>query len=185
MRGLLPSAALSALLAGCALLRPAPPPALPLLPPQALGVARASQQVLHVAYGKRQLTLQCALQATAQQDTLVAVGPFGQRLFTLRYDGDGLKADVSPYLPDTLPPRQVLADVQLALWPLTAWQTRLAGSGWRLTAPQPGVRRLRYQGRLVAEVYYDGHSDGWNGRFWLVNLAYGYTLDIRSQVDHD
>lgn len=174
---------ISAALSGCALLPQRPPPALPLLAPQALGASRSSQQVLHVAYGKHELTLQAALQATPGHDTLIAVGPFGQRFFTLNYDGDTLKADVSPYLPDTLPPRQVLADVELALWPLSAWQQRLAGTGWVLSAPQPGVRRLRYGDRLVAEVYYDDGSDGWNGRFWLVNLAYGYTLDISSTSD--
>lgn len=171
---------ISAALSGCALLPQRPPPALPLLAPRALGVSRSSQQVLHVAYGKHSLTLQCALQATLDHDTLIAVGPFGQRFFTLDYDGRQLHADISPYVPDTLPPRQVLADVELALWPLDAWQQRLAGSGWVLSAPQPGVRRLRYGDRLVAEVHYDDASDGWNGRFWLVNLAYGYTLDITS-----
>lgn len=170
----------SAALTGCALLPQRPPPTLPLLAPQALGARRSSQQVLHVAYGKQVLTLQAALQATPGHDTLIAVGPFGQRVFTLDYDGRQLHAEVSTYLPDTLPPRQMLADVELALWPLDAWQQRLAGSGWVLSAPQPGVRRLRYHDRLVTEVHYDDGSDGWNGRFWLVNLVYGYTLDITS-----
>ena len=180
MRRLLP-VFISTALAGCALLPQAPPPQLPLLEPAALGVSRSSQQVLHVAYGAHDLTLQCALLAGVRNDTLIAVGPFGQRFFTLNYNGDRLKADVSPYVPDTLPPRQVLSDVELALWPLAAWQQRLAGSGWSLTAPQPGVRRLRYGDRLVAEVHYDDGGDGWDGRLWLVNLAYGYTLDITSR----
>ncbi len=181
MRRLLP-VCISLALSACALLPQRPPPALPLLTPQALGASRSSQQVLHVAYGKHDLTLQCALQAAHDRDTLIAVGPFGQRFFTLNYDGHKLQADVSPYLPDTLPPRQVLADVELALWPLSAWHKRLAGSGWVLTVPQTGVRRLRYGGRLVAEVHYGDGGDGWNGRFWLVNLIYGYTLDITSTV---
>jgi len=171
---------ISVALIGCALLPQRPPPILPLLAPQALGASRASQQVLHVAYGKQVLTLQAALQAAPARDTLIAVGPFGQRVFTLDYDGSQIHAEVGTDLPDTLQPRQVLADVELALWPLDAWQHRLSGSGWTLNAPQPGVRRLCYHDRLVTEVHYDDGSDGWNGRFWLVNLVYGYTLDITS-----
>lgn len=179
MRRLLPLG-VSLVLAGCALLPQRPPPALPLLSPRALGAVRSARQVLHIAYGKQALTLQSALQAGRDRDTLVAIGPFGQRFFTLSYDGRRVQAEVSPYAPSDLPARQVLADVELALWPLPAWQQRLAGSGWTLRAPEPGVRRLRYDGRLVAEVHYDAGSDGWDGRFWLVNLTYGYTLDITS-----
>jgi hypothetical protein len=137
--------------------------------------------VLHAAYGERELTLQCALQADATAVTLVALGPLGQRAFTLRYDGQQVEAQSSPYAPQTLPPRRVLADVELALWPLSAWQQQLAGSDWSLTEPRPGLRRLRYRRQLVAEVHYDG-ADLWRSHLWLANLPLGYTLEIEPQI---
>jgi len=91
-----------------------------------------------------------------------------------------LHADKGPYVPSAFPPEQVLSDLQLVLWPNAAWQQRLVGSEWQMAEPRPGLRRLRYRGRLVAEVHYADAATGdpWNRRAWLSNLAYGYTLDI-------
>ncbi|HEU0195588.1 MAG TPA: DUF3261 domain-containing protein [Nevskiaceae bacterium] len=168
------------MLSACAILPRRPLPRLPLLPPQALGVQRQATQVLHAAYGAHEMTLQCALDARTSKDTLVALGPFGQRLFTLHYDAKGVRVKSSPYVPARLPARRIWADVELALWPASAWQRRLAGTDWHLTEPLPGVRRLRYGDRLVTEVHYDADSDGWNGRFWLVDWPYDYSLEISS-----
>ena len=171
------------LLGGCALLPQRPPPAPPLLSPASLGAPHSASQTLNVAYRDTDLSLQCALQANADTVTLIAVGPLGQRALTLRYDGQRVASEASPYLPATFPPEQILSDLQLVLWPGAAWTAKLAGSDWQMLEPSPGLRRLRYRGRLVAEVHYaDGAGDGWRGRAWLSNLAYGYTLDITTQA---
>jgi hypothetical protein len=177
---LLPASLAALALGGCALLPQAPPPELPLLPPASLGAPHSAAQVLHAAFGERELTLQCAVQADADAVTLIALGPLGQRAFTLRYDGHKLDAQTSPYAPQTLPPQRVLSDVQLALWPLAAWQQQLAGSDWSLTEPRPGLRRLRHGKQLVAEIHYEG-SDPWHSHLWLANLPLGYTLEIEPQ----
>lgn len=168
-------------LSACALLPQFPPPPLPLLAPASLGMPRASSQVLDVAFRQREFTLQCVVQVTPQEMTLIALAPLGQRAFTLNYDGQKVTADISPYVPKNLPPQRVLADLQLALWPLKAWQTQNAsGDGqWEVSEPRAGLRRLRHNDRLIEEVHY-ADADPWNGRFWLVNLALGYTLDIQS-----
>jgi hypothetical protein len=179
---------LATALSSCSLLsaRSPLPPGLPLLAPAALGAPRAASQTLNVAFGKQELDLQTAVQANSQALTLIALGPLGQRAFTLVYDGRMVKSDITPEaaaaLPKQFPPERVLADLQLALWPLAAWQARLAGGDWQLSEPQPGLRRLRWRGQLVAEVHSDMPGDPWNGQLWLSNLAYGYTLTIRSQT---
>lgn len=157
------------------------PPELPLVPQAAWTTTRDATQVLRVSHGSRELTMQVALSLRPESDVLVALGPFGQRLFTLRYDAAGVHAQASPYVPRQLPPRRVWADVQLALWPLDVWLQALAGSGWRLEVPQPGVRRLFHDRQLVTEIRYDGASDGWTGSFSLVDSAYGYTLHVRNE----
>ena len=183
-RRLLQAAAVAAsglLLPGCALLteRPTSPP--PLLAPAALGGAHVASQSLNIAFGRDDFSLQCALQASADGITLIAVGPLGQRALTLNYDGRELHAQKGAYVPSAFPPAQVLSDLQLVLWPAAAWQARLAGSDWQMTEPRPGLRRLRYRGRLVAEVHYAGDGDLWQRRAWLSNLAYGYTIDLTTQ----
>lgn len=169
------------LLPACALLPQLPPPPIPLLSPASLGATKSVAQVLNVAYRDSEFTLQCLLQATPENVNLVALAPLGQRAFTLGYDGRKLTADLRPYVPKNLPPQRVLADLQLALWPLAAWQAQTANSGgeWQVSEPRAGLRRLRHNGRLVEEVHY-ADADPWNGRLWLVNVALGYTLDIQS-----
>lgn len=169
-------------LAGCALLGPPRPPTPPLLAPSALAAEHAASQTLNVAFGKQDLSLQCALQADADEVTLIAVGPLGQRALSLHYDGHKLTSEASPYVPGSFPPGQVLSDLQLVLWPLAAWQAALRDSDWQIVEPNPNLRRLRYRGRLVADVHYaDGSHDPWSGHAWLSNLAYGYTIDIETQ----
>ena len=174
------------MLTGCALLPQTAPPVAPLLPPSAFTAARGATQVLNFAFGDREITLQCALSVTPQLLTVIAIGPLGERAFTLSYDGREVHADLSPYAPKDLSPERVLADIELALWPLAAWQAKFAhGTGdaadaaWQVSEPRARLRRLRHDGRLIEEVHYAG-ADPWNGRLWLVNLVLGYTLDVET-----
>lgn len=167
---------------GCALLPTAPPPVPPLLAPAALGQPLAASQTISVAYRDNDFSLQGALAVDADAVTLIAFGPLGGRALNLHYDGTTLKAETGPAVPAGFPPAQLLSDVELVLWPSAAWQAALAGSDWKLLEPVPGLRRLRYRGRLVAEVHYADGGDGARSRAWISNLAYGYTLELRTSA---
>jgi len=170
-----------AAMAGGCVLMPSTPQQLPLLGPSSLGAERSATQVLHAEMDGHKLTLQCAVQADATAVTLIALGPLGSRAFTLHYDGHTLDAVPGPYAPPGLPAERVLADVQLALWPLSAWEQQLQGSDWQLAEPQPGLRRLSYRKRLVAEVRYSG-VDPWSSPLTLTHFPPGaYALDIEPQ----
>jgi hypothetical protein len=171
----------SLLLAGCATLGLPRPPTPPLLAPAVLGEVRSASQTLDVAYADRNLSLQCALQVDGQTLTLIAIGPLGRRALTLHYDGKEIAAQSDGEVPRQFTPERMLADLELMLWPVSAWQEKFIGSDWQLSEPRPGVRRLRWRGRLVAEVHYETpEADGWSGVVSLANLAYGYTLDLRT-----
>ena len=181
-RRLLTSAA-TLLLGGCALLpfgRGLPPPVPPLLTPASLGGAHSAAQVLHIVNGDRSFTLQCALQADSGAVTLIALGPLGQRAFSLHYDGSKLDAQASPYAPQGLPPERVLSDVQLAMWPLPAWRDQLQGSDWKIAEPSSGLRELYFHGELVSRVSYSA-SDPWQSHINLQNLALNYSIEIEPQ----
>ena len=165
-------------LAGCAALQPAPP-ALPLLSPASLAAPHSAQQLVSAAAGPAELVMQCALDADADHVQLVALTPMGQRIVTLNWNGRDLSAEASEFAPKQFDPHQLLSDVQLVLWPLTAWQAALANSDWSVTEPAAGLRRLRYRGRMIEEIHYTG-ADPWLGRQWLVNFPLGYSLDIQS-----
>lgn len=154
--------------------------AFPLLAPATLGVSRSALQVLRGAFGERDVVFQCVVAVDAERVTLVGLGAQNQRWFTLRYDGRSVEAQISPQAPALPDPRRVLADLQLALWPLAALQQALAGSAWQITEPAPATRRLRRDGRLVAEVHYGG-ADPWNSRWWLSHFESGYVIAVASQ----
>src|SRR6185369_6422331 len=99
----------------------APPAHTPLAPPDAVGV-RSAAQVIHAAYGAKSIVLRTAIEVTAGKLEVVGVTATGQRVFTARYDGETIDARKSPFVPDKLDPERVLADMQLALWPLSAVQ---------------------------------------------------------------
>lgn len=173
--------ALALLLAGC--LHPAPRPQAgalpPLLPPASLGAERGAEQMLSGSHGERRFSLRCVL--TARHDKLSVLGlmPWGQTAFTVSYDGQALDAERSATVPEAFDPNALIADLQLALWPIDALRAAYEGSGWQLDEPVPGVRRLLADGRAVTQVHYAG-DDAWNGRFWLVSWRHGYTLAVDS-----
>ncbi len=147
-----------------------------LAPPMAAGL-RSASQVIHAAYGARAVTLRTAIEVNAAGLEVVGVTATGQRLFTARYDGTKITADKSPFVPASLDPARVLADMQLALWPLPAVQAAFRERGLAVSEPFAGVRRLMRGGALLAEVHYAG-ADPWRGRLWFVNFEFDYSLTI-------
>ncbi|MFA5938397.1 MAG: DUF3261 domain-containing protein [Sinimarinibacterium sp.] len=173
----------AALLSACAAVPPASDANrsyLPILPPASLNAERSAEQVLHAAYGEREATLHCIVDVSAERLRVIGLTALGQRVFTLTQDASGVRVERSPFAPGELQPQDILADIQLAYWPLATLQAVLPPDT-RLTEPRPGLRRLFRDKRLAAEVHYAA-EDPWNGRLWLVNLERGYGLDITSRT---
>jgi hypothetical protein len=162
--------------------RVSPTSQLPLAAPGALS-PRSASQVIHAAYGPRAMTMRTAIQLDAAGLKVVGVTATGQRLFTVGWDGKSVTAEKSSLVPDNVEPARVLADVQLALWPLAALQETLRGRELELSEPFPGVRRLRRGPALIAEVHYAG-ADPWASRLWLVNFELDYSLTIDTTTTH-
>ena len=137
--------------------------------------------MIHAVYGARAMTLSTAIQLDAGSLKVVGLTATGQRLFTASWDGAAVSAQKSAFVPDNVDPERVLADVQLALWPLAAVQEAFGKAGLEVTEPFAGVRRLRRGETLVAEVHY-ASADPWNGRLWFVNFEYDYSLTIDTTV---
>lgn len=154
----------------------APPP---LLTPASLGSTGGALQVVHAAFGVREVSFQCVVDVDPQRLTLIGLSAEGQRWFGLRYDGSTVASESTPLAPAGLDPQHVLADLQFALWPLAALQQALAGTAWQVSEPAPATRRLRRDGQLVTEVHY-ASADPWRGRLWLSNFDAGYSLAVES-----
>jgi hypothetical protein len=175
---LVPLALITPLLFGCAhSMRRVPTSAQPALAAPSALSPRSASQVIHAAYGSRVMTMRTAIQLDAAGLKVVGVTATGQRLFTVGWDGKAVTAEKSPLVPDNVDPARVLADVQLALWPLEALQETLRSQALEVSEPFAGVRRLRRGSELLAEVHYTG-VDPWASRLWLVNFELDYSLTI-------
>ena len=153
------------------------------VPPLSLAAAPAlpATQTLDIAFGSREDTLQCALASEASGWQSVCVNALGLRVFTLAVSATGaITAERGPGVPEALDARRVLADVQLAHWPLAALEAAYAGSPWQVTEASADTRRQWLDGELVSEVHYAG--EGAKARHWLVNLRQGYSLGITPGV---
>lgn len=186
MRHVVRLIAAAALLLALGACRTAPPPGArtsgveaahpSLAPPDAVGT-RSASQVIHAAYGARSVVLRTAIESAPGKLDVVGVTATGQRVFSAHYDGTTIDAQRSAFVPDQLDPERVLADMQLALWPLPAVQAAFRTRGLTVTEPFAGVRRLSRGDALLAEVHY-ASADPWAGRLWFVSFEFDYSLTI-------
>ena len=123
------------------------------LPAPGISPAVNSQQLLTGSFNGKTQSLLVMLNADDQKITLAGLSSVGIRLFLLTYDAQGLRAEQSIVVPQLPPASQVLADVMLSHWPISAWQPQLP-TGWTLR-DNGDKRELRNaSGKLVTEITY-------------------------------
>ena len=112
-----------------------------------------SQQLLTGSFNGKTQSLLVMLNADDQKITLAGLSSVGIRLFLVTYDAQGLRAEQSIVVPQLPPASQVLADVMLSHWPISARQPQLP-AGWTLR-DNGDKRELRNaSGKLVTEITY-------------------------------
>jgi len=157
------SLALAAVVAGCALLRPATPPLLRLAPAalgHELAVAQritVSQPTPDAAEPERAVSADAVLEVDATSVRMAVLG-LGQALLRIEWDGSQLTQTRAPGWPDAVDGAQILNDVQLALWPAQAIRSALP-AGWTLhdhaaTPDAPAQRWLDHAGQAVLRIDY-------------------------------
>ncbi|MEZ2603314.1 DUF3261 domain-containing protein [Kluyvera intermedia] len=123
------------------------------LPAPGISPTVSSQQLLTGSFNGKTQSLLVMLNADDKKLTLAGLSSVGIRLFIVTYDEKGLHAEQSIVVPQLPPASQVLADVMLSHWPISAWQPQLP-KGWTLT-DRGEKRELRNaRGKLVTEITY-------------------------------
>ncbi|WP_156294531.1 DUF3261 domain-containing protein [Serratia oryzae] len=112
-----------------------------------------AQQLLTGSFNGQTQSLLVMLNADANKITLAGLSSVGIRLFLVTYDPQGIHTEQSIVVPQLPPASQVLADVMLSHWPISAWQSQLP-KGWTLI-DQGDKRELRNaSGKLITEIVY-------------------------------
>src|SRR5215470_18705 len=193
------------LLAGCVTLLPAPetllpasvsplsapvtaePNALLIGPGQRLNLPRpadlgrrivTTQLITLRGYGQT-VVLEVNLSITSERVTLVGLDGIGRRAVTITWTGQNVSAETAPWVPETLRPGSMLADIILIYWPETAVRKALPDGGELLQEARS--RTIRVNGKDVLRVDY-GWAAGarWNGTLRYSNLAWDYEVEVQS-----
>ena len=123
------------------------------LPPPVISTAVSSQQLLTGSFNGQTQSLLVMLNADAHKVTLAGLSSVGIRLFLATYDETGIHTEQSIVVPQLPPASQVLADVMLSHWPISAWQPQLP-KGWTLTDTGDRRELRNASGKLVTEIVY-------------------------------
>ncbi|ENB7196215.1 DUF3261 domain-containing protein [Enterobacter bugandensis] len=123
------------------------------LPPPGISPAVSSQQLLTGSFNGQTQSLLVMLNADAHKVTLTGLSSVGIRLFLATYDESGIHTEQSIVVPQLPPASQVLADVMLSHWPISAWQPQLP-KGWTLTDNGDRRELRNASGKLVTEIVY-------------------------------
>lgn len=123
------------------------------LPKPGISPAFSSQQLLTGSFNGNTQSLLVMLNADSQKVTLAGLSSVGIRLFLVTYDDKGLHSEQSVVMPQLPPASQVLADVMLSHWPISAWQPQLP-KGWTLTDIGDKRELRNARGKLITEISY-------------------------------
>ena len=147
------------------------------LPPPGITPAIRAQQLLTGSFKGQTQSLLVMLNADGNKVALAGLSSVGIRLFLATYDNTGIHTEQSVVMPQLPPASQVLADVMLSHWPLSAWQQQLP-KGWTLNDTDTRRELRNPDGKLVTEIVYLNR----NGRrepISIVQHAFHYHITIQ------
>lgn len=147
------------------------------LPAPGISPALRSQQLLTGSFNGQTQSLLVMLNADDKKLTLAGLSSVGIRLFLATYDEHGLHTEQSIVAPQLPPASQVLADVMLSHWPISAWQPQLP-AGWTLTDSGDKRELRNARGKLVTEITYLNRH-GKREPISIAQLVFKYHITIQ------
>lgn len=167
------------LLTSCAVLtpRPADPGLFLVAPSAAAKQASLSQSVRMTSDKGATFETLAAVEIDPHYLRVAALGPMGNRILMLEWDGKDYKEERDPNLPKDFPAKVVLRDLTLALFPAEAVRKALPSSDWSLQE-KPRARELSLDGKPVIHIDYST-DDPWNSIIHFRHLTLGYQLEIQ------
>lgn len=147
------------------------------LHPPGITPAIRAQQLLTGSFKGQTQSLLVMLNADGNKVALAGLSSVGIRLFLATYDNTGIHTEQSVVMPQLPPASQVLADVMLSHWPLSAWQQQLP-KGWTLNDTDTRRELRNPEGKLVTEIVYLNRN-GRRDPISIVQHAFHYHITIQ------
>lgn len=138
------------------------------------------RQLVTIDYGGNATSFEALLKIQPSEISFVAIDPLGRRAMTLTWNGARLVVEKAPFVPESVRPDCLLADLIAVYWPAPALQRAMAGSGGKVE--DTGHRRvITADGAELLKASY-----AWTAKARLVgtihytNLSWGYTVSVKS-----
>lgn len=139
--------------------------------PAELGRREDAVQLVTARRDGETFVFECRLSVNAERLLLAGSDSMGRRAMTVTWSGGAIVVERADWLPDTLRPENILADIVLLYWPEEAVRRGLKGA----------VLSQVSQGRRIGEaIAVSWAGDPWNGLSRLVNTPWGYEIEVRS-----
>jgi hypothetical protein len=157
--------------------RPADP-GMFLIPPRAGGRDISVAQTVRVERaGAPPFEVLAAVELDARWLRVAALGPLGNRILLLEWDGSAYREERGPQMPADFPLQLVLRDLQLALFPASAVRQALPGPTWSLT--ETPYRRVLSLDRVPVIAIDYSARDHFRCKVSFRHLTLGYGIEIR------
>jgi hypothetical protein len=153
--------------------------ALPL--PADFGRTVEAAQMLSAKYDGQTFLFEGRISITPERLVLVGVDAMGRRAMTATWDGRSLSIESAPWLPASVRPGSMLADVVMLYWPEAAVRKALTPTGCKLLTTAK-TREVRCGEDTVLTAKYDWPAGAkWNGTLQYSNLAWRYEIAAQSK----
>ncbi len=148
--------------------------------PAAYGSRIKVRQLVTIEFAGNAMSLEVVLNIQPHAFNLVAVDPLGRRALTLNWDGTELVSEKASFLPDSVRPENMLADLIAVYWPAPVVQQALAATGAKVQ--DDGHHRSIADGdaELLTADYAWTAKSGLVGTMKYANLSWGYTVSVKS-----
>lgn len=149
----------------------APGVTLDLPAPEDLGRNVDVAQMVTARHGGETVLFEGRLSVESGRLRLVGTDAMGRRAMTVTWVPGRVEVERASWLPDSLRPENILADIVLLYWPEPVVRRSLSGAGLVQNAA----------GRTIGDaIAVSWTGDPWTGSARLRNSAWDYELEIRS-----
>lgn len=149
---------------------------MPPLAPHTLGRSLTVRQSVTASFDGEKRRLQVALKVAPDNLALIGLTAVGRRLFTLSWKAGQVRLESTVDPMDTIDPARILADLQLAYWPLPVLRDALPDD---LHLAQYGTARVLWRDGELLWFAVSESADRWHSKLILYNARLGYRLTIR------
>ncbi len=152
--------------------------------PSDLGYSLTASQLIEATWNsdEQKRTEQLPVQLQVNSDKLVLAGfsSWGTRILSLNYQDDEITTEVLSGLGGVLPPPdQVLFNLMITLWPVSAWEAPLNKVRWQIIDNYNTRAIFDNSGKKVIDIQYS-NKDRLSGDIIFHHLIDNYTIKIKT-----